>query len=312
MIPLLVWLLSYFTIQEIPPSSEKSRINLPDKYVFIKGGTFYNCSPEQDPYFYGYTRNKRKQDSTELIQMEGFYMSKFEVTNAEYREFLNEITPSLSAEEITYYRPDSTGWDIVTLFYNDPGIPPYFRHPAFNNYPVVNISHDAALKYCSWLQKKLQEQNPGAMIEVRLPEKYEWTWAATGGDQPAVYPWRGFGLRNDKKEYRCNFRNIGDAEVVRDTNTGKAVVNDWYSRSVSDNIFYIAPVKSFEPNAFNLYNMCGNVSKMIKEKEIAMGGSWNDYGGDVNIWAESRYKGPMATTGFRPVIVVKDPTRSDK
>lgn len=173
MISIFFFFLSLTSSAAGPASCAKSELKLPESYVYIKGGLFYNCSPKEDPYFYGETRSKREKDSSKMIQMEGFYMSRYEITNGQYREFLNEIFPSLSAEEIKYYWPDSTGWDIVQPFYNEPGLPPYFRHPAFKNYPVVNISYDAAGKYCSWLQKKLQEQNPGIAIEVRLPEKYE-------------------------------------------------------------------------------------------------------------------------------------------
>ena len=43
---------------------------------------------------------------------------------------------------------------------------------------------------------------------------------------------------------------------------------------------------------------------MIREKGICMGGSWNDYGGDVHICSEATYERSAPTVGFKPVITV--------
>ena len=45
---------------------------------------------------------------------------------------------------------------------------------------------------------------------------------------------------------------------------------------------------------------------MIADKGIGMGGSWNDYGGDVHIKAEYKYQSISPAVGFRPIIVVKE------
>lgn len=52
--------------------------------------------------------------------------------------------------------------------------------------------------------------------------------------------------------------------------------------------------------------MCGNAAEMINESGIAMGGSWNDYGGDVHIKSEAVYKTAASTIGFRPIIITKE------
>ena len=52
--------------------------------------------------------------------------------------------------------------------------------------------------------------------------------------------------------------------------------------------------------------MCGNVAEMIVEKGIGMGGSWNDYGGDVHIRAAVNYQTAAPTIGFRPLIIIKE------
>ena len=52
-----------------------------------------------------------------------------------------------------------------------------------------------------------------------------------------------------------------------------------------------APVKSYFPNGYGLYNMSGNVAEMLIEKPRTNGRSWNSGGIDVKIDAEDEYEG---------------------
>ena len=106
----------------------------------------------------------------------------------------------------------------------------------------------------------------------------------------------------------CNFKRVNDGAIYRNRITGRPEVAEGageYSRTS----FYTANAKSFYPNDYGLYNMCGNAAEMISEKGIAMGGSWNDYGADVHIKAEATYKGSAPTVGFRPIIKVSEKTK---
>lgn len=60
-----------------------------------------------------------------------------------------------------------------------------------------------------------------------------------------------------------------------------------------------ARVKSYFPNYFELYNMCGNVAEMIEEKGLVKGGSYNDPAHNVRISSEVKYSKPQADIGFR-------------
>jgi formylglycine-generating enzyme required for sulfatase activity len=75
-----------------------------------------------------------------------------------------------------------------------------------------------------------------------------------------------------------------------------------YSNDYSD---VTAPVKSYWPNAFGVYNLNGNVAEMIAEKGIALGGSWRDTGYDVRSSSETTYKEPSPSIGFRMVLTVE-------
>lgn len=103
-----------------------------------------------------------------------------------------------------------------------------------DDHPVVHIAYKDALAYCEWLGK-------------RLPTEAEWEWAARGGLEEAIYPW-GIKDVNEGKP-QCNFFQ------------GK-FPNENYSL---DEFEFTAPVQSFRPNGFGLYDMAGNVWEICSD-----------------------------------------------
>ncbi len=96
------------------------------------------------------------------------------------------------------------------------------------DHPVVQVAWEDAVAYCQWAQK-------------RLPTEAEWEWAARGGLKDMVYPWGN-----------------------EDVNQGTPKANFWqglfpYQNDLKDGFYYSAPVKSYPPNGYGLYDMAGNV-----------------------------------------------------
>ena len=96
------------------------------------------------------------------------------------------------------------------------------------DHPVVHVSHNDALAYCSW-------------AGCRLPTEAEWEYAARGGVEGSDFPW-GDELEPGG-EHRCN---VWQGDFPR---RDEGV--DGYRGT--------CPVDAFEPNGFGLYNMIGNV-----------------------------------------------------
>lgn len=288
--------------------NNKNKPKLPDEFVLIPAGNYYNTDIARKIEVPGGKGLHLKMDSAALEPAGGFYISRFEVTNLQYRQFYNQVSPGMTATEKAVIACDSLGWR-QELRYNEPLKDYYYRHPAYDNYPVVNISYEGALQYCRWLQQKIEKDNPRYTIEVKLPQKSQWIYAAQGGRREAMFPWGNFYLRNRKGEYLCNFKIVGDQAITRNPATGKPEVHEQdgvATGGLTYENYFTTAVKSFFPNDYDLYNMCGNAAEMIADKGVAMGGSWNDYGGDVHIKSQSVYDGPVPTVGFRPVIIIKE------
>ena len=257
----------------------------------------------------------------QTISVHSFFMRNTEITNLEYRTFLFDLLIQDRKNDFLIAKPDVELWNSLGYAHNDPMAEHYFSHPAYDNYPVNNISREGALLYCKWLtletQKEYEKKLKFEMNDLRLPTDAEWMWAAYGDDKEYhKFPWNTNSIKDAGKDcYMANYKPLGP------DSTGK-MVNKYFL----DGGFYTVSVDSYYPNDFGLYNMSGNVAEMVVyQKEIktsdlgndlkvydpnnyepgTKGGGWMSDKEELYITASDLYRGetgPNLEVGFRPVM----------
>jgi formylglycine-generating enzyme len=194
------------------------------------------------------------------ITVNAYFINRFEVSVAEFRTFYTATGSDTD-------KPDSTIWatEFPYAAYNESLIERYFSHPAFSEYPVVGITWSQAVRYCAWKTKQINGllSNTDYEIDIRLPSEQEWELAALAIVPPKptlseritdrnIFPWAGFFLKKvgqDKVQFMCNSGNINTPQ-----NYGVLLLS-------ADGYMLTAPVKTFTPNGFGLYQMAGNVGE---------------------------------------------------
>lgn len=306
-----------------------------DDFVLIPKGSINLYSGDQD-VIWDTSVNSRQQP---VIAVDSFYISKFEVTNYQYREFLYAIKREKDSSlpfhqfsrtgDTAFYRamlPDSNVWipksdytkSETYSFYSPVLAEYYLKHPAYNDYPVVGISWEQANAYCTFItemnnayaKKKFQK------VLFRLPTKAEWEYAASGGKSTTDFPWEGDRMMDEKGNPKANFKVIDQGSIGRMTYSTtdlygnivepEAIVGSNYE-NIHDTFDPLLPVKSLEPGHFGLYHMGGNVEEMISRRSLTKGGSWNDTGFYLrNYYSEVHDSTDVASAerGFRMVMIV--------
>jgi len=223
----------------------KARKQAEPEQLWIPGGVFLMGSDGHYP----------EESPSHRVRVDGFWMDRTPVTNAQFRAFIDatgHVTLAERPPRVEDYpgappemlRPGSL------VFVKPPGpvdlrdirlwwqfvFGADWRHPygpgsdlrGFDDHPVVHVAHSDALAYAQWAGKA-------------LPTEAEWEFAARGGLDGAEFAW-GEQLMPD----------------------GRAMANVWqgefpWQNLLEDGYERTSPVGVFPPNGYGLADMIGNV-----------------------------------------------------
>lgn len=143
------------------------------------------------PFIMGIDGIKEDQRPSHKVYVDTFYIDRYEVTNAQYYEFLNYINKTNDHSKCQNNEP--TNKDHTPFNWEKD----YFNHP---KYPVVRVDWFDACAYAAWAGK-------------RLPTEAEWEKAARGTDE-RKWPWG-----NEWNPEKCN---TGDPEPIGSYEDGKS------------------------------------------------------------------------------------------
>lgn len=221
------------------------------------------------------------------VYLEAFYIDKYEVTNAQYKKFV-DANPEWRKDQIprTYH----DGYYLA--HWNDNDFP-----PGKENYPVVYVSWYAAMAYAQWAGK-------------RLPTEAEWEKAARGGLIDKMYPW-GDSIDATKSNYY-------DGTDKERTPIGTYPVNGFGLSDMAGNVrewcldvydagFYInSPRENPIAGANSIDEVIKNFIN-LKNNRVLRGGSWLS-SAQSSRTANRNWRAPTDTNpneGFRCVKSVK-------
>lgn len=208
------------TIRPYPDEQPPRLIDL-EEFAFIPSGYFLlgdRLNP-QDPHY---------------VWLGAYFIGRYEVTNAEFRQFLND--PEGYADE-TNWTADGKSWKqahtcgATALMTSDN---PDYERFGLDDQPVVEVKWYEANAFCRWLTGKLGR----GIWEFSLPSEAEWEKAARGPDSLDY----GLGQTlSDEAVGLYNWKKNPDAPITVQSIT--------------------ATKRQYQPNRYLIYHMSGNVSE---------------------------------------------------
>lgn len=245
-----------------------------------------------------------------------FYMACHEVTNQEYRAFLFDLIYQKRKEEYLKAKPNNALWVNCTGTGKFNSLKTdYFSNKGYDNFPVVNITAEAAKMYCIWLDTLLKSrEDENVKFYIDLPKESEWIYAAKGGSTSGVYAWGTDQVQNDKNIFLANFSLQRSKDQLQQpySYTAKANPSFYSSAGLATNTDTLATTSVFEynPNSYGLFCMSGNAAEWVLSEDgqntKAIGGSWGSDLEHLKISSEEEFKGVTCSPfiGFRILVSV--------
>lgn len=243
-----------------PPSSsqqgQEEQPQIPENFILVEGGTFSMGSPDSEAW-------RSDDEARHTVTVSDFYMSAFEVTQAEYQAVIGSNPSAFSGEDL----------------------------------PVETVSWLDAIAYCN-ARSELEDLEPAYTVEgqavtwnrsangYRLPTEAEWEYACRAGTQTPFNT--ETSISAEESNYWGHYPYLIEDNYFNQSNleTRPGVYRET-----------TVAVGSFQPNAWGFYDMHGNVGEWVWDYygdypaeaqtdpagpesgvlRVNRGGGWNDF-----------------------------------
>lgn len=251
------------TVQTRPGSVFRDCVDCPEMVV-IPAGRFTMGSPESEA---GRRTNEGPQRTVTIAKP--FAVSRFEVTRGQYAQFVRQ-TAHVSGNNCIVWTGSRGGEPVRGKNWQDPNF------AQTDNHPVVCITWGDAKAYIAWLNQKTGKAY-GFLSEA------QWEYSARAGSVTRYW----FG---DDEDDLCKYANVADLSA-QDGGGG----TDWKYANCRDGFgTTTAPVGSFLPNPFGLFDMHGNVWEWTQDCYQA---GYADAPADGSAWASGECKSRVVRGG---------------
>ncbi|MFO8231495.1 MAG: SUMF1/EgtB/PvdO family nonheme iron enzyme [Longimonas sp.] len=237
-------------VDEEPQDSYGDMVRLPT-------GTFIMGLTDEDVH-------DRENAGRVVLAMTSYYIDRFEVTNREYLEFVQD-------EGDRSLLPDVEAWGG-----DEEAMVGYLTQSQFQDHPVLAVTWENAQRFCEWNGSR------------RLPTEAEWEYAARAGQIGAVYPWRGFRATDGRGRYLANFSPEGNPAATgysRTAPVGSFPPNRWGIHDIAGNA--AEWIEDSYSSTYDHYEQGdSDPAPFIDESEderIIRGGSWRSNSFDIGV-----------------------------
>jgi formylglycine-generating enzyme required for sulfatase activity len=178
------------------------------------------------------TEARQDEKPAHQITIRGFAVARTEITRAQFAAFVKDTGYDAAGPCTTDADRDGRWESIAEANWQDP------LFPTGDDYPVTCINYHDAKAYADWLSRKTGER-------YRLLSEAEYEYALRGGTTTAF--WWG-----DSADAMCAHANGPDQSA------GKVFARWTRVAQCDDTQPFLAPVASYTPNPFGLYDLAGN------------------------------------------------------
>ncbi len=230
-----------------------------------------------------------------LVTVGSFFIGKYEITNAQFCQFLNDynsetvIDSTFKGQPILYESKNNADWSVKKVGKE------WAPAKGKEDFPVINITRYGANEFCNWLSIKTNKK-------FRLPTEAEWEFAAKGGRNCANYTFSGSNNAFDVAWYDDS--NGAKKQVAGTKKTGLKNKNELGIYDMSGNVAEWCT--DWYSEVFYKHNKQDNPKgPNTGTQKVIRGGSWN-YGSIYGKTNVRYFKAPDSYgnfIGFRVVCI---------